>query len=219
DGAISETELGAVGLMGEAGRLTRGSCGPVENAEMMLWVKGIVQALCSALRLRDVAFAASSYPAFEEGWCADVFIEGEVCGRVGLVRSAFRDARRIRGPVGMAEIDSVALQKRVFQTPVFSSVPAFPSVGRDVAMIVDEGVTHGEIVAVMEKVAPEELTQIRLFDIFRGEGLGRDKKSLAYSLDYRSAERTLTDEEANGFHDRIKKALRSELNAEIREGE
>jgi len=206
-------------LMGEAGRTEPGRRKPVENEEMMLWIKGIVQALCVTLRARDVSFGSSSYPAFEEGWCADLSVEGETCGRVGLVRAAFREKRRIRGPLGMAEIDYAVLARRVFEARVFAPVPAFPSIGRDVAMIVDEAVTHGEIVATMQRSAPEELTEIRLFDIFRGEGLGEGKKSLAYSLDYRSSERTLTDEEANGFHDRIKQALRSELKAEIREGE
>ena len=219
DGSVSEKEQVAVGLMGEAGRTEPGRRKPVENEEMMLWVKGIVEALCRAMRARDVSFEASSYPAFEEGWCADLSIEGETCGRVGLLCAAFRDSRRIRGPLGMAEIDYAAMARRVFETPRVVPVPTFPSIGRDVAMIVDEGVTHGEIVAAMERAAPDELTAIRLFDIFRDEGLGKGKKSLAYSLDYRSAERTLTDEEANGFHDRIKQALRSELNAEIREGE
>ena len=71
---------------------------------------------------------------------------------------------------------------------------------------------------IIQNVAPSELTDIELFDIFVGEGMKQGKKSLAYSLTYRSFERTLTDEDANGYHESIKNALKSELGVDIREG-
>ena len=86
-------------------------------------------------------------------------------------------------------------------------------------MIVDEAVQHGDVLRAIWKGAPVELTQVRLFDIYRGQGagLGAGKKSLAYSLTYRSRDRTLTDEEANRLHEGIKAVLRRELRAEMRE--
>jgi phenylalanyl-tRNA synthetase beta chain len=86
-------------------------------------------------------------------------------------------------------------------------------------MIADAGVTHARILEVIRAAAPPELTEVRLFDIFRAaeEGSG-GRRSLAYSLVYRSPDRSLTDEEANRLHDAVKSALRKELNAEIREG-
>ncbi|MEI6148899.1 MAG: hypothetical protein WCS01_07355, partial [bacterium] len=78
------------------------------------------------------------------------------------------------------------------------------------------GVSHESVLNVVSGVAPRELVDIRLFDVYRGESLGQDRKSMAYSMTYRSLERTLTDEEANAFHDRVKAALKQELNAEIR---
>jgi len=70
---------------------------------------------------------------------------------------------------------------------------------------------------IITEAAPRELTGVRLFDIFSSERTGKGKKSMAYSLVYRSGEKTLTDEEANAFHDSIKEALRKELGAQIRE--
>jgi phenylalanyl-tRNA synthetase beta chain len=84
-------------------------------------------------------------------------------------------------------------------------------------MLVDDAITHARIEDVIRTAAPPELTAIRLFDIFRGEGIGEGHKSLAYSLEFRSAERSLTDEDANAYHESIKKALRTELDAEIRD--
>jgi phenylalanyl-tRNA synthetase beta chain len=105
----------------------------------------------------------------------------------------------------------------VFAPPSLKAIPVFPSVTRDLALVVDEGVKHEEIVGVIRQNACPELTTVDLFDIFRGEGIGRGRKSLAYSLVYRSSDRTLTDEEANGFHEAIKGKLKSELGVEIRD--
>jgi phenylalanyl-tRNA synthetase beta chain len=69
----------------------------------------------------------------------------------------------------------------------------------------------------MRRHAPPELTDIRLFDIFRSEEMGQGRRSLAYSLTYRSAERTLTDEDANRYHEAVKAGLKSELNVDIRD--
>ena len=102
-------------------------------------------------------------------------------------------------------------------TGAASTVAGYPGVDRDVAMIVDEGVSHAAVLKAIWQAAPAELTDVRLFDIYRGQGLGEGKKSMAYSLTYRSMEKTLTDEAVNGMHDGIKAILRSELQAEIRE--
>ena len=78
--------------------------------------------------------------------------------------------------------------------------------------------THEQIVKTIRKAAPPELEDVRLFDIFKGKSLGAGKTSLAYSLTYRAAGRTLKDEEANTFHDKVKAALKAALAVEIREG-
>ena len=85
-------------------------------------------------------------------------------------------------------------------------------------MIVGDAVRHEDIVACIKKAAPRELERIVLFDIFTGAAIGPGRRSVAYSLTYRAADRTLTDEEANGYHEKVKAALRADLSAELREG-
>jgi phenylalanyl-tRNA synthetase beta chain len=85
------------------------------------------------------------------------------------------------------------------------------------ALIVDQGIRHEDIVSAIRQAAPEELEQVSLFDIFEGQSIGSGKKSMAYSLTYRSSTRTLTDEEANAYHNNVKKALGSALSVEFRE--
>ena len=109
------------------------------------------------------------------------------------------------------------LLANVYDSSRLQALPQYPSVSRDMALIVDENVTHEQIVEVINGAGQKNLTGIELFDIFRAKGVGEGKKSLAYSLVYRSLERTLTDEDANGYHEAIKNSLKSALKVEIRE--
>ena len=120
-------------------------------------------------------------------------------------------------PVAVLEMDLAPLLKHAMRVPASRPFGTFPGVDRDVALVVDDGVRHEVIVSTIWAAAPSELVDIRLFDVYRGEGVGKGRKSMAYSLTYRSMEKTLTDEVANGFHDKIKAALRKDVGAEIRE--
>jgi phenylalanyl-tRNA synthetase beta chain len=100
----------------------------------------------------------------------------------------------------------------------FVELPRFPAVVRDMALVVEESVGHGQIVAVIEKHRNMFLERVELFDIFRGGTIPRGKKSLAYSLVFRAPDRTLTDAEVNEAHEQLKRQMRQELRCEIREG-
>ncbi len=115
-------------------------------------------------------------------------------------------------------------ESRVGETPrgeggeQFRELPKFPAVVRDVALVVDEGVRHNEIVAVIEKSRNKNLERVELFDIFRGGAVPTGKKSMAYSLTFRATDRTLTDAEVNAAHEQLKRQLQQALKCEIREG-
>jgi phenylalanyl-tRNA synthetase beta chain len=98
----------------------------------------------------------------------------------------------------------------------FRELPKFPAIVRDVALVVDEGVPHGAIVAEIAQSQNKSLERVELFDIFRGSSIPTGKKSLAYSLTFRAADRTLTDAEVNEAHERIKRQLQEKLQCEIR---
>jgi phenylalanyl-tRNA synthetase beta chain len=100
---------------------------------------------------------------------------------------------------------------------VFRELPKFPAVVRDMALVVDEGVSHGAILAAIEQGRNKFLEQVKLFDIYRGGSVANAKKSMAYSLTFRAPDRTLTDAEVNAFHEQIKRLLQQTLQCEIRE--
>jgi phenylalanyl-tRNA synthetase beta chain len=108
--------------------------------------------------------------------------------------------------------------KNAFRTPAAQALPVYPSLERDIALRAPIVMRHADIIKTIRKNAPKELTSIALFDIYMGEEIGAGFKSMAYSLTYQSADRTLTDMEANQLHDSVKKRLKDELKVEIREG-
>ena len=102
----------------------------------------------------------------------------------------------------------------------FHGIDKFPAVSRDIAMIVPENLSHDEIAAAIRGAKEALLADIRLFDLFSGkeaESIGAGRKSLAYTLTYRDANRTLTNDEVTVVHDRIRERLKRELGAELRE--
>jgi phenylalanyl-tRNA synthetase beta chain len=119
--------------------------------------------------------------------------------------------------VGVAELDLAQVTAQYFRLPELAPLPAYPAVARDMALLAPEQVTHSDIVTVIRDAAPPELTEVELFDIFRGEGVGDGRKSMAYSLVFRSPERTLTDEDANRYREGIRDALMRRLDVEVRE--
>jgi phenylalanyl-tRNA synthetase beta chain len=218
DGAIREEQRVCVGLMGKVGRGVLDRRSRLRAEESFAWLRGITEALLAAQKAADVQFVSSGSPVFEDGMCVELRIDGAAAGQLGVVRKSIGAQWRMTEPVAVAELAVDALIAHLSDAPHVSPIPVYPSVARDMAIIVDEAVSHAEITEVMRKNAPVELTAIELFDIFRGEGIEEGKKSMAYSLVFRSGERTLTDEEVNGFRDRIGDGLTSELGIEIRVG-
>jgi len=223
-GAVDEDERMCVGLMGDPqqSRRTR------EADDLFRSLKGVLEALCATLHTAEpkgraaaglkLQLAPADHPGFEKGRCVSVSLGDESLGVMGVLSADLRREWRIGEPVCVGEWRTAVLASRVFRVPTVTPVPVYPSVTRDMALVVQEAVRHEDILKIVWNSAPKELTDVKLFDIFRSREIGKGKKSLAYSLVYRSSERTLTDDDANGYHETIKKALKSGVDAEIREG-
>ncbi len=217
-GQLDEEDRVCLGMMGFAGRAATDSTRAVETSEALLWMKGAIESLLATLNAPPMRLQPAEFAGFQSGLAATIIIAGREAGIIGVAESSLRHKRRIASPLVIAEIRRDAILGNVFKTVTAKDVPAYPATSRDIALIAGEGVTHEQILKVIKKAAPRELEDVRLFDIFSGKSLGAGKTSLAYTLQYRSPERTLKDEEANAFHDKIKAALKSSLAVEIREG-
>jgi phenylalanyl-tRNA synthetase beta chain len=151
---------------------------------------------------------------------AEISANGARLGVAGQLASAHTSKAGANAPVFVAELDlpnelEVALAPRRFQ-----ELQRFPSVTRDIALLAPEKLTHAEILATIRGAQEPLLGEVELFDLFSGAGaeaLGAGRKSLAYSLTYQDRNRTLTHDEINAAHDRIRERLKSELGVELRE--
>jgi phenylalanyl-tRNA synthetase beta chain len=147
----------------------------------------------------------------------EIVVDGAMVGWLGLLNGSVSKEWRIHEPVGLLEAAVKPLVKDVATTQGLTPPPSYPSIRRDVALIVDAGVRHERVLEVARAAASSELEKIELFDIYQGKNLGEGRKSMAYAFTYRSQTGTLTDEVANGFQAKVNAALKAQLPAEIRE--
>jgi phenylalanyl-tRNA synthetase beta chain len=150
---------------------------------------------------------------------AEVWSNNQRIGHVGQVASERTVTIGSTSPVLFAELD-VDLIAHAAIAQNFRELERFPSVTRDIAMIVPEELSHAEIMATIEGAREPLLVTIELFDLFSGKkaaSLGPGKKSLAYTLTYRDRNRTLTNDEITVVHAKIRERLKRELGVELRE--
>ena len=204
-----ERETLALGFFGPVGREALRRRQPLKEEEAILWMKGIVEELILRLHAGRVEFAAAEHPAFAKGACLAVKLNGRDIGIMGAISASMRHPFRLTTQMVLCEVDLKPLLKNVSKVGKVSPVPPFPAVRRDIALNVAENVTHDQIVDVIKKNGGRELTAVELFDIF--------KESRAYSLEFRSDERTLTDEEVGRSFRRILDALKATNGVEVRE--
>jgi phenylalanyl-tRNA synthetase beta subunit len=124
--------------------------------------------------------------------------------------------RELAGGWGYLELDLDALFARVPELQVYVDVITFPGVKQDLAFVVDEGVTAGEIVAAAREAAGEDLREIRPFDVYRGDQVEEGRKSIAFAVVFQSPERTLSDGDAARIRERIVAALAERFGAKLR---
>ena len=204
-----EREMLSLGFFGPVGREALRRRQPLAEEESVLWLKGVVEELVARLHAGKVEFAPTEHPAFASGAALAVRLNGRQIGVLGAVSPRLRHPFRMTTQMCLCEMELKQLLKNYAQVGKVQPVPQFPSVRRDIALNVGEGVTHADIVDVIRKNGGRELTRVEIFDIF--------KTSRAYSLEFRSGEKTLTDEEVGRTFQRIVDALKATAGIEVRE--
>ena len=182
--------------------------------------KGVIENLMRELAIPKVRFkalAADEAPQLQPGRAAEVLSAGTSLGWVGELHPLAVAAYDAEAPVVAFELDLESLEKCARPARDYVDVPTFPAVSMDVAFVVDEDVTHERLVQCMTSAGGKFLEDARLFDVYRDEKrLGANKKSMAYALTYRAADRTLTSEEVEKAHERMVKKVCGATGAEVR---
>lgn len=178
--------------------------------------KGIVEELLAGLSIANYFVEAGEHYALHPGKTA-VFKKGrDILVTVGEVHPAVAEALGIKKKIYVFEADVETLQKFAAKKFTFEHLPKYPSISRDLAILVGHDVAAGDVEKVIAKNAGQFFKGVTLFDVYTGERISADKKSLAFAIEFRSKERTLKDEEADEAFKNILSAVEKEFGAELR---
>ena len=201
-------------LPNEPKRMIFGTYGEHEN---FFTLKGEVDALLEQLNVHPATYVADTKnPSYHPSRCADIMIDGKKLGVIGQIHPLVAEGYGISGEVYVAELDFTGLQSALAPERVFHSLPKFPTVSRDLALVCDEAMTVGMLEACIKKAGGKLLRSIQLFDIYRGPGIAPGKKSVAFSLELRADDRTLTDEDTTGVTNAVLEKLKNDLGVTLR---
>ncbi|MDP3963826.1 MAG: phenylalanine--tRNA ligase subunit beta [bacterium] len=186
-------------------------------------LKGLLDTFFAAHGLADARLVEMSQdrkealrPLMEAEGLAEIQINGNSIGSIGAVGRQLKDLYDIEGAVVRAHISMDALRLAEDREREFAEIPRFPSVIRDVAVIIPVGTKLEAVQSVIEREGSELLWDVDVFDIYEGAEIGENNESMAFHLVFQSPERTLTDKEVSGIMDKIIEALKKE-GWEIRE--
>ena len=207
-----EIEKGNIPL--EEKVLTIGMYG--ENVDFYV-LKGILENVMQAVSVNSYNVEKEKKnDSFHPGRCANIKVGADIIATFGEIHPVVADRYGVQKEIYVAEVNIDKLVKYSRENKKYVEVPKFPAVERDIAVTVDEEVEVGQIERIINQKAKKILEKANLFDIYRNDRLGKNKKSVAYSLIFRDKKKTLNDEEVNDAMERIISTLEKELGAELR---
>ncbi len=175
--------------------------------------KGVVESLLNQLAV-EVSFEECHDESLHLSRQVAIVIGGSSLGVVGELHPKVAEAFEISGAVYLFEIDVAALLPFTIGHKMFQPIPRFPSIVRDVALVIDVGTSHREVQDIIKSFPL--VNRVALFDVYTGEQVPPGKKSVAYRIVYQSPTHTLTDEEVNQVQQQILSKLSRELGATLR---
>lgn len=176
-------------------------------------VKGIVERLRKSLNIPELfSLQPFSNPNFHPYRCAAIQAENQTLGFLGELHPSLLQALDIEGRVYVFEMQVDALRQRSGKITV-QPIPQYPESRRDISLLLNLAVPAGEVLSQIRKSGGSLVEEITLFDVYQGPQVPEGKKSLAFSILYRSPHKTLTDEEVNRLHEKIREDLQAAFQA------
>jgi phenylalanyl-tRNA synthetase beta chain len=183
-------------------------------------LKGAFENMLLDLKIANLSFSKDSdaaEPYLHPGKSCSILIDDKKIGSIGKIHPGVTDSFDIKGDITIAEIyDIERILNAIPSKTTYVSLPRFPYVERDIALIVNDEVTVSAVMKEILGVDSDIIETVNLFDIYKGKPIPQDKKSLAFSIRYRDVNKTLTDDEVDALHSKIIKRLEKNLKAELR---
>jgi len=178
-------------------------------------VKGDIEALLTLGNDKDVQFEQIEHLALQPGQAAKIIRNGQTVGYLGALRTNIIKRLELEGPIFVFELNMEHLRKT--RRTTFQTLSKFPSIRRDIAILVQKTILAADLKTAIQNSAGELLQSVALFDVYEGQGVEPNKKSIALSLILQHPSRTLVESEVSEIMDRVVSTLTHQFQATLRE--
>jgi len=198
----------------EVNRLSIGVCA---EGETFYTVKGRIESLLKPLGLKEYEFVRGGENFLHPGRRAIMTVNKISVGYIGELHPDVAEEAGIKRRTYLAEINLDELLNIQRSELVVVDLPKYPAVDRDLAVVVDKEQPVGQMLSLIKTASGVLLESVEIFDIYEGEQIGENKKSVAFSMVFRAQDKTLTDEDVNVKFNKIVRVLEKNFNAKLRE--
>ncbi|WP_050181165.1 phenylalanine--tRNA ligase subunit beta [Domibacillus robiginosus] len=179
-------------------------------------VKGVIEGIAARLGLTDrLSFQKAAPEGFHPGRTAFVLLDGQPVGVIGQIHPSLTKEVDVKEAY-LFELKLDVLLSVERPALSYTPIPRFPSISRDIALVVDSAVEAASLESIIKEAGGALLTNVHVFDVYEGERMEAGKKSVAFALTYMNPEKTLTDEEVTAVHEKVLAALKDKANADLR---
>jgi phenylalanyl-tRNA synthetase beta chain len=195
----------------------RGDIWEKESSVDIYDIKGVFESILVDLKIKDWNITYEEHPSLHPLRSGKISVEGERLGIFGEIHPEVLSNYRISGKVFIFEIELDKLQQFIPLDVKYRALPKYPSILRDMAMVVKNEVLSIDVINTIKSVDKDLIKKVILFDVFKGASIGEGNKSLAYSIIFQAEDRTLTDNEVDEINRKIRAILSRKYNAKMRE--
>src|SRR6266446_135629 len=228
---VSLFELGRLFAVNEPGQLPRerealalAATGGITKADQaqaereidFFDLKGALEAGVAAMNLPPLDFASAEAAHLQPGQAAGISFKGVRVGSIGRLAETIAGQYKFRQPIFVAELDLTPLLAAEELPVLYSPLPRFPSILRDVSLLLERKITVAELLRAVHDRKVEHFVNAGFVGTYEGEGISDGKRSVTLRFEYRAEDRTLRDEEADELHRPLVKALQEKFSAEVR---
>ncbi|MFN2516746.1 MAG: phenylalanine--tRNA ligase subunit beta [Pyrinomonadaceae bacterium] len=208
-------ERDALALMATGGVIQEGLAQATREVDFYE-LKGALEAAVDAMKLGTLHFSKANVKHLREGQAAKIMLaDGAVIGNIGRLSESIAASYKFRQPVYLAELDLTALLESEQRPTQYKPLPRYPSVVRDVTLIVTREVSLAELVRALDEEHIADYSHAKLVGTYEGEGIAENKRSVTLRIEYRSNERTLRDDEVEERHRGLIDSMLKKFGAEL----
>jgi phenylalanyl-tRNA synthetase beta chain len=208
-------EREAIALVATGGAMEAGRAQPVRELDFFD-LKGAAEAVVDAMNLSELRYEAGDVKHLRPGQSAKIFSDSIQVGTIGRLSETIAGKYKFRQPVLVAELDLTALLETAERPVLYTPLPRFPSIVRDVSLLVDRKVSVADLMGAVRNLETAYFVAVTFVGTYEGEGIADDKRSVTLRFEYRADDRTLRDEDVDQVHWPLVQSLQKNFSAEIR---